>query len=157
MWIKTLVFFQWIRINMYCTEHVIIKCFRTKLYILNDSRFFHVLFLILYCSWRRVQRINCTIFLLQNYWVSRRSIQEIEMSSQQGNFQHDQISGKAGVVITSFRQSQRRFVWVFLMCLSVYIHMLLYTSWEVSMSIDLFSFSDDYTVYLVYSIDIKNL
>ncbi|XP_076162378.1 ras-specific guanine nucleotide-releasing factor 1 isoform X4 [Ptiloglossa arizonensis] len=43
-----------------------------------------------------------------NYWVSRRSIQEIEMSSQQGNFQHDQISGKAGVVITSFRQSQRR-------------------------------------------------
>ncbi|XP_076162376.1 ras-specific guanine nucleotide-releasing factor 1 isoform X2 [Ptiloglossa arizonensis] len=42
-----------------------------------------------------------------NYWVSRRSIQEIEMSSQQGNFQHDQISGKAGVVITSFRQSQR--------------------------------------------------
>ncbi|XP_061932914.1 ras-specific guanine nucleotide-releasing factor 1 isoform X3 [Apis cerana] len=43
-----------------------------------------------------------------NYWMSRRSIQEIEMSSQQGNFQHDQVSSKAGVVITSFRQSHRR-------------------------------------------------
>ncbi|XP_060829165.1 ras-specific guanine nucleotide-releasing factor 2-like isoform X5 [Bombus pascuorum] len=42
-----------------------------------------------------------------NYWMSRRSIQEIEMSSQQGNFQHDQVSSKAGVVITSFRQSHR--------------------------------------------------
>ncbi|XP_054009578.1 ras-specific guanine nucleotide-releasing factor 2-like isoform X2 [Hylaeus anthracinus] len=43
----------------------------------------------------------------KSYWVSRRSIQETEMSSQQGNFQHDQVTGKAGVVITSFRQSQR--------------------------------------------------
>nr|XP_034181172.1 ras-specific guanine nucleotide-releasing factor 2-like [Osmia lignaria] len=42
-----------------------------------------------------------------NYWASRRSIQETEMSSQQGNFQHDQASSKAGVVITSFRQSHR--------------------------------------------------
>ncbi|XP_076396250.1 ras-specific guanine nucleotide-releasing factor 1 isoform X4 [Megachile rotundata] len=41
-----------------------------------------------------------------NYWASRRSIQETELSSQ-GNFQHDQASSKAGVVITSFRQSQR--------------------------------------------------
>ncbi|XP_017765392.1 PREDICTED: ras-specific guanine nucleotide-releasing factor 2-like [Eufriesea mexicana] len=42
-----------------------------------------------------------------NYWASRRSIQETEMSSQQGNFQHDQVSSKVGVVITSFRQSKR--------------------------------------------------
>ncbi|CAK9811174.1 Ras-specific guanine nucleotide-releasing factor 2 [Anthophora plagiata] len=42
-----------------------------------------------------------------NYWASRRSIQETEMSSQ-GNYQHDQASSKAGVVVTSFRQSQRR-------------------------------------------------
>ncbi|KAL2719369.1 ras-specific guanine nucleotide-releasing factor 2-like isoform X1, partial [Vespula squamosa] len=43
-----------------------------------------------------------------NYWASRRSIQESELSSSQGNFQHDQqVSSKAGVVVTSFRQSQR--------------------------------------------------
>ncbi|XP_032666543.1 ras-specific guanine nucleotide-releasing factor 2-like isoform X3 [Odontomachus brunneus] len=43
-----------------------------------------------------------------NYWASRRSMQE-EISSQQGSYQHDaqQVSGKAGVVITSFRQSHR--------------------------------------------------
>lgn len=35
-----------------------------------------------------------------------------EISSQQGSYQHDaqQVSGKAGVVITSFRQSHRRYV-----------------------------------------------
>ncbi|XP_024946979.1 ras-specific guanine nucleotide-releasing factor 2 isoform X3 [Cephus cinctus] len=47
-----------------------------------------------------------------NYWAARRSIQENEMcsASQQSNFQHDsqQVSSKAGVVITSFRQSHRR-------------------------------------------------
>ncbi|XP_076624750.1 ras-specific guanine nucleotide-releasing factor 1 isoform X3 [Colletes latitarsis] len=43
-----------------------------------------------------------------NYWASRRSIHETEMSSKQGNFQHDQVISKVGVVITSFRQSQRR-------------------------------------------------
>ncbi|KAG7203406.1 hypothetical protein KM043_013474 [Ampulex compressa] len=44
-----------------------------------------------------------------NYWASRRSIQESDMSKQ-GNFQHDgqQPSSKAGVVITSSRQSHRR-------------------------------------------------
>lgn len=72
--------------------------------------------------------IQYIISFLQNYWASRRSIQEIEMSSQQGNFQHDQVSSKAGVVITSFRQSHRRFVRVFLTCLSVYIHTLSYIS-----------------------------
>lgn len=47
---------------------------------------------------------------LQNYWVSRRSMHD-ESSSQQSSYQHDaQISSKAGVVITSFRQSHRRFV-----------------------------------------------
>ncbi|XP_076761835.1 ras-specific guanine nucleotide-releasing factor 1 isoform X3 [Xylocopa sonorina] len=44
-----------------------------------------------------------------NYWASRRSIQDNEMSTtQQLNFQHDQGSSKAGVVITSSRQSHRR-------------------------------------------------
>lgn len=66
--------------------------------------------------------IEWVICILQNYWMSRRSIQEIEMSSQQGNFQHDQVSSKAGVVITSFRQSHRRFVRVFLTCLTVYVY-----------------------------------
>lgn len=70
---------------------------------------------------------KCAIFLLQNYWASRRSIQEIETSSQQGNFQHDQVSIKAGVVITSSRKSRRRFVRVFLTCLSVSMHTLLFT------------------------------
>ncbi|XP_029179159.1 ras-specific guanine nucleotide-releasing factor 2-like isoform X3 [Nylanderia fulva] len=44
-----------------------------------------------------------------NYWASRRSMHE-EVSSQHSNFQHDvqQVSSKAGVVITSFRQSHRR-------------------------------------------------
>lgn len=47
---------------------------------------------------------------LQNYWVSRRSMHD-EISSQQSSYQHDaQVSSKAGVVITSFRQSHRRFV-----------------------------------------------
>ncbi|XP_017883242.1 ras-specific guanine nucleotide-releasing factor 2-like isoform X2 [Ceratina calcarata] len=41
-----------------------------------------------------------------NYWSTRRSIQESEMYSQ-SNFQQDQISSRAGVVITSSRQSQR--------------------------------------------------
>ncbi|XP_025156495.1 ras-specific guanine nucleotide-releasing factor 2 isoform X2 [Harpegnathos saltator] len=43
-----------------------------------------------------------------NYWASRRSMQE-EISSQQSNYQHDaqQVTSKAGVVITSFRQSHR--------------------------------------------------
>nr|XP_012233028.1 PREDICTED: ras-specific guanine nucleotide-releasing factor 2-like isoform X2 [Linepithema humile] len=41
-----------------------------------------------------------------NYWSTRRSMQE-ESSSQQSNFQHEQVSSKAGVVITSFRQSHR--------------------------------------------------
>ncbi|KAI4502623.1 hypothetical protein M0802_002535 [Mischocyttarus mexicanus] len=46
----------------------------------------------------------------KNYWASRRSIQESDFcSSSQGNFQHDQqASSKAGVVVTSFRQSHRR-------------------------------------------------
>ncbi|XP_043515989.1 ras-specific guanine nucleotide-releasing factor 2-like isoform X4 [Frieseomelitta varia] len=42
-----------------------------------------------------------------NYWASRRSIQENQLSFQQGTFQHEQISSKAGVVITSSRQSHR--------------------------------------------------
>ncbi|KAL6436741.1 hypothetical protein ACFW04_004875 [Cataglyphis niger] len=44
-----------------------------------------------------------------NYWASRRSMHE-EVSSQHSNYQHDaqQVSSKAGVVITSFRQSHRR-------------------------------------------------
>ncbi|XP_076247856.1 ras-specific guanine nucleotide-releasing factor 1 isoform X2 [Calliopsis andreniformis] len=42
-----------------------------------------------------------------NYWASRRSIQDSDMICQQSNFQHDQVSSKAGVVITSFRQSHR--------------------------------------------------
>ncbi|KAL6436743.1 hypothetical protein ACFW04_004875 [Cataglyphis niger] len=43
-----------------------------------------------------------------NYWASRRSMHE-EVSSQHSNYQHDaqQVSSKAGVVITSFRQSHR--------------------------------------------------
>ncbi|XP_020280338.1 ras-specific guanine nucleotide-releasing factor 2-like isoform X2 [Pseudomyrmex gracilis] len=55
------------------------------------------------CSTRRSSISTIT----GNYWANRRSMQE-EISSQQGNFQHDQASSKAGVVITSFRQSQRR-------------------------------------------------
>ncbi|KAK2577824.1 hypothetical protein KPH14_001093 [Odynerus spinipes] len=44
-----------------------------------------------------------------NYWASRRSIQENELCSSQATFQHDQqVSSKAGVVVTSFRQSHRR-------------------------------------------------
>ncbi|XP_011638409.1 ras-specific guanine nucleotide-releasing factor 2-like isoform X3 [Pogonomyrmex barbatus] len=43
-----------------------------------------------------------------NYWSNRRSMHD-DISSQQSNFQHDaQVSSKAGVVITSFRQSHRR-------------------------------------------------
>ncbi|XP_014212900.1 ras-specific guanine nucleotide-releasing factor 2-like isoform X2 [Copidosoma floridanum] len=44
-----------------------------------------------------------------NYWSSRRSIQECEMSGQQGSHTHDipQSSSKAGVVVTSFRRSNR--------------------------------------------------
>ncbi|XP_012281932.1 ras-specific guanine nucleotide-releasing factor 2 [Orussus abietinus] len=43
-----------------------------------------------------------------NYWVGRRSIQDSEGGSQQ-SYQHDvqQVSSKAGVVITSFRLSHR--------------------------------------------------
>ncbi|PSN46280.1 hypothetical protein C0J52_16634, partial [Blattella germanica] len=50
---------------------------------------------------------------IYNYYTSRRSIQESECGggsiSQRTSFQHDspQNSSKAGVVITSFRQSQR--------------------------------------------------
>ncbi|XP_058792111.1 ras-specific guanine nucleotide-releasing factor 2-like isoform X1 [Phymastichus coffea] len=48
-----------------------------------------------------------------NYWISRRLIQDSEMtpSGQHGLYQHDvlQPSSKAGVVITSFRQSHRSF------------------------------------------------
>jgi len=57
---------------------------------------------------------NCWKF--QNYYASRRSIQDSECGrssvSQRTSFQHDspQNSSKAGVVITSFRQSQRRWV-----------------------------------------------
>ncbi|KAK0077043.1 hypothetical protein PV325_004531, partial [Microctonus aethiopoides] len=47
-----------------------------------------------------------------SYWVGRRSFQEGEMSSARQSccFQHDipQVSSKAGVVITSSRQSHRR-------------------------------------------------
>ncbi|XP_043516819.1 ras-specific guanine nucleotide-releasing factor 1-like isoform X3 [Frieseomelitta varia] len=43
-----------------------------------------------------------------NYWTSRRSIQENQLSFQQNNFQYEQVSSKAGVVITSSRQSHRR-------------------------------------------------
>ncbi|XP_008204830.2 ras-specific guanine nucleotide-releasing factor 2 isoform X1 [Nasonia vitripennis] len=46
-----------------------------------------------------------------NYWTSRRSIQDCELNSdgQRGSYQHDipQSSSKAGVCITSFRQSHR--------------------------------------------------
>ncbi|XP_014612802.1 PREDICTED: ras-specific guanine nucleotide-releasing factor 2-like [Polistes canadensis] len=47
--------------------------------------------------------------IMGNHWATRRSIQESDLcSSSQGNFQHDQQpSSKAGVVVTSFRQSQR--------------------------------------------------
>ncbi|KAJ9595043.1 hypothetical protein L9F63_013671, partial [Diploptera punctata] len=57
---------------------------------------------------------SITTSVLQNYYASRRSIQESECGgssmSQRASFQHDspQNSSKAGVVITSFRQSQRR-------------------------------------------------
>ncbi|XP_066581022.1 ras-specific guanine nucleotide-releasing factor 2-like [Prorops nasuta] len=48
-----------------------------------------------------------------SYWMSRRSFQETDVSSSamQGGSQHDgfQASSKAGVVITSFRQSHRSF------------------------------------------------
>ncbi|XP_043486896.1 ras-specific guanine nucleotide-releasing factor 2-like isoform X2 [Polistes fuscatus] len=47
--------------------------------------------------------------IMGNHWATRRSIQESDLcSSSQGNFQHDQQpSSKAGVVVTSFRQSHR--------------------------------------------------
>ncbi|KAJ8669556.1 hypothetical protein QAD02_000815, partial [Eretmocerus hayati] len=46
--------------------------------------------------------------IIGNYWASRRSIQDCEMnlSGQHGTHQ-EQSSSKAGVVITSFRQSHR--------------------------------------------------
>ncbi|XP_076221381.1 ras-specific guanine nucleotide-releasing factor 1 isoform X3 [Nomia melanderi] len=43
-----------------------------------------------------------------NHWLNRRSIQETEISFQSGCFQHDKVSGKVGVVVTSSRQSHRR-------------------------------------------------
>ncbi|XP_069694869.1 ras-specific guanine nucleotide-releasing factor 2-like [Periplaneta americana] len=54
-----------------------------------------------------------TTTVIQSYYASRRSIQDSECGggsiSQRTSFQHDspQNSSKAGVVITSFRQSQR--------------------------------------------------
>ncbi|PNF17446.1 hypothetical protein B7P43_G00360, partial [Cryptotermes secundus] len=57
---------------------------------------------------------SITTNVIQTYYASRRSIQDSEggagSMSQRASFQHDspQNSSKAGVVITSFRQSQRR-------------------------------------------------
>lgn len=59
--------------------------------------------------------------LLQNHWFNRRSIQETEISFQSGSFQHEKVSGKVGVVVTSSRQSHRRFVRAYLTCFNVHI------------------------------------
>lgn len=57
----------------------------------------------------------------QSYYAGRRSVVDSEggTASQRASFQHDspQTSSKAGVVITSFRQSQRRWAfWIFSLC-----------------------------------------
>ncbi|XP_063232631.1 ras-specific guanine nucleotide-releasing factor 2-like [Bacillus rossius redtenbacheri] len=66
------------------------------------------------CSSRSasITTANLASTVLQNYYMSRRSIQDSESianMSQRASLQHDspQNSSKAGVVITSFRQSQR--------------------------------------------------
>lgn len=50
------------------------------------------------------------VLYTKNYYGGRRSIQEDRDGSARASFQHEspQNSSKAGVVITSFRQSQRR-------------------------------------------------
>ncbi|KAF5272851.1 hypothetical protein FQR65_LT00447 [Abscondita terminalis] len=51
-----------------------------------------------------------TTAVLQSYYGSRRSVQEGEITTPRSSFQHEspQKPSKAGVVITSFRQSKRR-------------------------------------------------
>ncbi|GLV41334.1 Son of sevenless [Carabus blaptoides fortunei] len=60
----------------------------------------------------RSASISTTNAVIQNYYSARRSIQDGEggSASARTSFQHDspQNSSKAGVVITSFRQSKRR-------------------------------------------------
>lgn len=53
----------------------------------------------------------CKMITFQGYYGSNRSIQDGEsMSTHRSSFQHDSPKkpSKAGVVITSFRQSKRR-------------------------------------------------
>jgi hypothetical protein len=70
---------------------------------------------------------NTLIF--QNYWINRRSVQDSEANSvrQQSFHQHDipQSSSKAGVVITSFRKSHRRFDDHFIFYFKIYYKYLI--------------------------------
>lgn len=64
------------------------------------------------CTSLRSGSISTTNAAIQNYYCARRSIQDEGSSiSARTSFQHDspQNSSKAGVVITSFRQSKRRY------------------------------------------------
>ncbi|KAJ8918692.1 hypothetical protein NQ315_015012 [Exocentrus adspersus] len=65
------------------------------------------------CSSSRSTSLSTTGILqyfLQSYYSSRRSIQDGDSSTARSSFQHDspQKPSRAGVVITSFRQSKRR-------------------------------------------------
>lgn len=63
------------------------------------------------CTSSRSGSISTTSAAIQNYYCARKSIHDAEGNiSARTSFQHDspQNSSKAGVVITSFRQSKRR-------------------------------------------------
>ncbi|KAG5880599.1 hypothetical protein JTB14_026570 [Gonioctena quinquepunctata] len=62
------------------------------------------------CSSSRSASISTSSGVLQSYYGSRRSMQEGDSSTPRSSFQHEspQKPSRAGVVITSFRQSKRR-------------------------------------------------
>nr|CAI5835544.1 unnamed protein product [Callosobruchus analis] len=62
------------------------------------------------CSSSRSASISTTTGVLQSYYGTRRSMQDSDSSTARSSFQYDlpQKASKAGVVITSFRQSKRR-------------------------------------------------
>ncbi|KAJ8927238.1 hypothetical protein NQ314_020317 [Rhamnusium bicolor] len=70
------------------------------------------------CSSSRSASISASTAVLQSYYGSRRSTQDGD-STARSSFQHDspQKPSKAGVVITSFRQSKRRRVYTLIITL----------------------------------------
>jgi len=74
---------------------------------------------------------------LQNYWVNRRSMHD--EISQQSSYHDAQVSSKAGVVITSFRQSHRRFVFI----------TLLYAFYRVSKTFEDIRIDENYLYFVL--------